>query len=322
MTRAHSLAAIAGVFIPAVLATPTGPAAAQAYPERIVEIIVPSTPGSSADILGRILAESMSSQFGQRFLVLNKPGASSILGTAEVARAKPDGHTLMHSAVFAITVQPLTERQTGYTAKSFEPICQTFKNDQAIVARQGTYKTLADIMTASKAKDGGLNYGSPGLGTIPHLSMAELSQISKVPFNHVPFKGPAESIAMTLGGQIDFAVAPLTAAAKSGLAMPALFAEKRNPAIADVPTVKEQGFDVSPLSIGGLLAPAGLPADVKKKLEAACLKARDSEPFQRMVKTTLQPSDYFADAAGFAKNLDKDVEDKRRLLTALGMVKN
>jgi tripartite-type tricarboxylate transporter receptor subunit TctC len=312
-----SIAAIAAACL-----APAGSAAAQGYPDRIIEMIVPSTPGSSADILGRILGDNMGSQLGQRFIVLNKAGASSILGTAEVARAKPDGYTLMHSAVFSITVQPLTERQTGYTAQSFEPICQTFKNDQVIVARQGTYKNVADIMAASKAKPGGLNYGTPGLGTIPHLSMAELSQISKVEFNHVPFKGPAESIQMTLGGQIDFAVAPLTAAANSGLVMAGLFAEKRNPSIPDVPTVKEQGFDVSPLSIGGLLGPAGLPADVKSKLENACKVAMQSEAFQRIVKTTLQPSDFSADSAGFAANLNKDVVDKRRLLTALGMVKN
>jgi tripartite-type tricarboxylate transporter receptor subunit TctC len=299
-----------------------GPAAAQSFPDHIIDIVVPSTPGSSADILGRVLADGMATKLGQRIVILNKPGGSSILGTADVARAKPDGYTLMHGAIFSITVQPLTERQTGYTAKSFDPICQTFKNDQVIVARQGTYKNLAEIMAASKAKAGGLNYGSPGLGTIPHLSMAELSRISKVPFNHVPFKGPAESIAMTLGGQIDFAVAPLTAAAKSGLFMPALFAEQRNTSIPDVPTVKEQGFDVAPLSIGGLLGPAGLPADVKKKLEAACIAARDTEAFQRIVKNTFQPSDYFADSAGFAKSLNKDVADKQKLLTALGMVKN
>ena len=137
----------------------------------------------------------------------------------------------------------------------------------------------------------------------------------------MPFRGPPETIQMTAAGQIDFAVAPLTAAASSGLAMPGLFAEKRNTSIPDVPTVKEQGFDVAPLSIGGLLAPAGLPADIKKKLEAACITAKGSEPFQRIVKNTFQPSDYFADSAGFAANLNKDVEDKRRLLTALGMVK-
>ena len=81
-------------------------AAAQSYPDRIIEMVVPSTPGSSADILGRILGDSMGAQLGQRFVVLNKPGGSGILGTAEVARAKPDGYTLMHGAAFSVTVQP------------------------------------------------------------------------------------------------------------------------------------------------------------------------------------------------------------------------
>ena len=299
-----------------------GSAAAQTYPDRIVEFVVPSTPGASADILGRILADSMSAQFGQRFVVLNKPGAGGVLGTAQVAQAKPDGYTLLHGAAVSVTVAPLTERQAGYTDKSFEAICQTFKNDQVIVARPNTYKNVADLIAASKAKAGGLNYGSPGLGTIPHLAMAELSQITQVPFNHVPFKGPAESIQMAIAGQIDFTVAPLTAAAGSGLFMPGLFAEKRNASIPDVPTVREQGFDVAPLSIGGLVAPAGLPADVKQKLERACMTAMQSEAFQRIVKTTFQPGDFAADSAGFAANLTKDVAAKRRLLTALGMVKN
>ena len=317
MTRRRTITAA----IAAVAFGLTATAAAQDYPDRIIEMIVPSTPGSSADIVGRILVDSMGAQLGQRFVVFNKPGGASILGTAEVARAKPDGHTLMHGAVFSITVQPLTERQTGYTDKSFDPICQTFKNDQVIVARPNTYKNVADLIAASKAKPGGLNYGSPGLGTIPHLSMAELSQITKVEFNHVPFKGPAEAIQMALAGQIDFSVAPLTAAASSGLVMPALFAEKRNSSIPNVPTVKEQGFDVAPLSIGGLLGPAGMPANVKRKLEDACKTAVQSEAFQRIVRNTFQPSDFFADSAGFAAHLAKDVADKRRLFTALGMVK-
>jgi len=308
----------------AILAAAACPcaAAAQSYPDHIIELVVPSTPGASADLLGRVLADGMAERLGQRLVVLNKPGAGGIVGMSEVARAKPDGYTLIHGAVYSVTVQPLTERQVSYTHKSFEPICQTFKNDQVIVARPGTYKSVADLLAASKEKPGGLNYGTPGLGTIPHLAMAELAQITKVPFNHVPFRGPPESIQMTAAGQIDFAVAPLTAAANSNMAMPGLFALKRNPAIPDVPTVKEQGIDVAPLSIGGLLAPAGLPAEIKQKLEAACIAARDTEPFQRIVKNTLQPADYFADAAGFAANVSQDVEDKRRLLTALGMVKN
>ena len=294
---------------------------AQGYPDHPIDLIVPATPGSSADIIGRVLTDMMAARLGQRFVIYNKPGAGGVLGTAEAARAKPDGYTLMHVAAYSVTVQPLTERQAGYSAQSFVPICQTFKNDQVIVVRPNSYKTLAELVAASKAKPGGLDFGSPGLGTIPHLAMAELSQITKVPFNHVPFKGPAESIQMTLGGQIDFAVAPLTAAAGSGLAMPALVAEKRNPSIPDVPTVKEQGFDVSPLSVGGMFGPAGLPAEIKTKLESSCKTAVQSEPFRRIVKQTFQPADYFQDSAGFAANLAKDVEAKRRLLTSLGMVK-
>ena len=298
-----------------------GGAAAQGYPDHIIELVVPATPGSSADILGRVLADGMATALGQRIVVLNKVGAGGMLGTAAVAQAKPDGYTLVHTAVYAMTVQPLTERQVSYTHKSFDPICQTFKNDQVIVARPNTYKNVADILAASKAKSGGLNYGTPGVGTIPYLSIAELSQITKVPFNHVPFRGPPESIQMTAAGQIDFAVAPLTAAASSNLAMPGLFALKRNPSIPDVPTVIEQGFNVAPLSIGGLFAPAGLPDDVKRKLDNACKAAMQTDAFKRIAKSTFQPSDFSADMAGFKANIAKDVDDKRRLLTALGMVK-
>jgi tripartite-type tricarboxylate transporter receptor subunit TctC len=299
-----------------------GQAAAQSYPDRIVELVVPATPGSSADILGRVLADGMAAALKQRFVVLNKPGAAGMLGMAEVARAKPDGYTLVHGAVYSITVQPLTERQTGYTHKSFEPICQTLRNDQVIVARRGTYKNVADLIAATKTKPGGLNYGTPGLGTIPHLSMAELSQIAHVEFNHVPFRGPPESIQMVAAGQIDFAVAPLAAATSSDLAMPGLFAPQRNPAIPDVATVKEQDFDVAPLSIGGLFAPAGLPADVKTKLREACNTALHSDAYLRIAKATAQPPDYYADGPAFAASIAQDVEDKRRLLTSLGLVKN
>ena len=99
---------------------PLAGAAAQGYPDRNVELVVPSTPGSSADILGRILADGLSERLGQRFVVLNKPVAGGVVGTAAVAQAKPDGYTLMHAAAVSITVAPLTERQAGYTAKSFE----------------------------------------------------------------------------------------------------------------------------------------------------------------------------------------------------------
>jgi tripartite-type tricarboxylate transporter receptor subunit TctC len=304
--------------IATALAGFAGSAAAQIYPERTVEIILPTTPGSSADILGRVLAEGLQAQLGKPFIIVNKPGASGVIGSTAVASAKPDGYTLLHGATFSITVQPLTDKQVSYTYKSFEPICQTFKNDQVIVVPPNSpLKTARDLVEAAKRKPGALNVGIPGTMTIPHLAMIELARQAKVEFNTIPFKGPAEEIQFTRSGQLDFSSVPLTAAAGSGLHMPGIFAMARNAALPDVPTFKEQGFEVAPLSFGGLLGPAGLAADVKRKLSDACITTMRSEAAQRVAKNTLQPPDYFADSAGFAHNLELDVAEKTRLLGTL-----
>src|SRR5579862_2317968 len=165
----------------------------------------------------------------QAVIVVNKPGANGVLGSADVARAKADGYMLMHGATYSVTVQPLTDKDAGYTVKSFTPICQTFKNDQVIVVPPDSpLKTAKDIVEAAKQKPGALNVGIPGIATIPHLAMIQLAQQAQVEFNDVPFKGPAEEIQNTRSGQLDFSAVPLTAAAGSGLAMPGLFAATRN----------------------------------------------------------------------------------------------
>jgi tripartite-type tricarboxylate transporter receptor subunit TctC len=293
-------------------------AAAQDYPERVVQIVVPATAGSSADILGRVLADGLSSQLGKPFIVVDRPGANGVIGTADVARAKPDAYTLMHGATYSVTVQPLVDKQAGYTYKSFTPICQTFKNDQVIVVPpNSSLKTARDLIEAAKRKPGAVNVGIPGIATIPHLAMIALADEAKVEFNNIPFKGPAEEIQNTRSGQIDFAAVPLTAAAGSGLAMPGLFATTRNPSLPDVPTFKEQGYDDAPLSFGGLLGPVGMPDAIKRKLETACMAIMKGEAFQRVVKHTFQPADYFADSAGFARNLAIDVAEKTKLVAIL-----
>jgi len=320
MARIPAAAAALAALTALTQAAPT--ARAQGYPERTVEITVPSSPGATADMLGRALADSFTQQLGQRFIVVNKAAAAGVVGSAAVAHAKPDGYTLLHGAAFSLTVQPLTDKQTGYTHKSFEPICQTFKNDQVIVVRPDSpLKSAADLIAAAKAKPGGLNYGHPGIGTIPHLAMTEFSGMAKVEFNQVPFKGPSEAVQMTLGGQIDFAAVPLPTAASSGLRMPALFAPARNPAIPDVPTMKEQGFDVAPLSFGALVGPAELPADITRKLADACRVAAQSDAYKQLAKNVFQPADYYGDSATLAANMDKNVAEKKRLLGALGLLK-
>jgi tripartite-type tricarboxylate transporter receptor subunit TctC len=298
------------------------PALAQTYPDRPVEIVVPSTPGATADVLGRVLAEGLTRELGQRFIVVNKAGAGGVIGTAGVAQAKPDGYTLLHGAAVSLTVLPLTDMQAGYDHRSFEPICQTFKNDQVIVVRsESNLKSAGDLVNAARTKPGGLNYGHPGNATIPHLAMIEFSRMAGVQFNQVPFKGPAEAVQMTHAGQLDFAAVPLASAAGSGLRMPGLFAVARNPAIPDVATMKEQGFAVAPLSFGALVGPGGLPAEVKRKLAEGCQAATHAEAYVRIAKSAFQPDDYYGDSAALARNLDEDVAEKRRLLGTLGLLK-
>jgi tripartite-type tricarboxylate transporter receptor subunit TctC len=310
-------ATVAGIIAIAVAATG---AAAQDYPARTVQIIVPSTPGSSADILGRMLGDGLTVRLAKPFVIVNRPGANGVIGAADVARATPDGYTLMHGAAYSLTVQPLTDKDATYTYKSFTPICQTFKNDQVIVVPPNSpLKTVRDLIDAAKQKPGALNVGIPGVATIPHLAMLQLAQLAGVEFNDVPFKGPAEEVQNTRSGQLDLAVVPLTAAAGSGLAMPGIFAERRNPRLADIPTVREQGYDVAPLSLGGLFAPAEIPEEVSRKLDNACTYVVRGYAYQNVAKETFQPPDYFADSAGFAHNLGLDIAEKARLVPMLNM---
>jgi len=295
-------------------------AAAEDYPERTVQIIVPTTPASSADILGRMLADGLSVRLGKPFIVIDKPGANGVLGTADVARAKPDGYTLMHGATYSISVQPLIDKDAGYTYESFTPICQTFKNDQVlVVSPDSPLKTAADIVAAAKKKPGALSAGIPGIATIPHLALVQWAQQAGIEFNDIPFKGPAEEIQNTRNGQLDFAAVPLTAAVGSGLAMPGIFADTRNPSLPDVPTLREQGFDVAPASYGGLLGPAGMPEDVARKLENACTAVVRAKAYQSVVKETYQPPNFFADSAFFLLDLRRDVEEKARLVGLLNL---
>lgn len=294
-------------------------ARAQGYPERPVEITVAFSPGAVTDVLGRALAEGLSTQLGQRFIVVNKTGATGAIGSAAVARAKPDGYSLLFAPAVSLTVVPLSNKQAGYDHKSFEPICQTFINEMVVVVRPDSpFKIAGDLVAAARARPGIVNYAHLGIGSIPHLAMVEFAQVAKADFNAIPFKGDADVMQQVLGGQVDLGAVTLSSAAGGGLRMLALFGNARNPSIPDVPTMREQGFDVAPYSFGGLLAPAGLPADVKTRLASGCKAAAQSEAYAKLAKSLFQPSQYYVDGAAFASALEKDVADKTRLLMTLG----
>jgi tripartite-type tricarboxylate transporter receptor subunit TctC len=306
----------------AVCATTVPAALAQNYPERPIEVTVPFSPGAVTDVLGRALAEGLGSALGQRAIVVNKAGATGAIGTAAVARAAPDGYSLLFAPAVSITVLPLSNKQVGYDLKAFDPICQTFKNEMVIVVNPSSpFKSVGELVAAARARPGAVNYGHLGVASIPHLAMVEFSQVAKVDFNAIPFKGDADVMQQLQGGQLDFGAVVLSSAAGSGLRILGLFADARNPATPETPTVREQGFAVAPVSFGGLLAPAGLPAPVIAKLAAACDAAAHGALYAKLAHSVFQPTDYFADAPSFTVNLQKDVADKSRLLALLGELK-
>lgn len=316
----HFLISTAAVL---ALAAATTVVSAQTYPTKPVEIVNPYPPGGATDIMGRALAEGFAKEFGHPFVVVNRPGANGAVGTAAVARAAPDGHMLLFTAAVSIVVNPLTQpRAAQYTHESFDHLCQTFKNEMVIVAHpDAPYKSVADIVAAGKAKPGAVNYGILGIGSIPHLSMVELAQAAGVELNAIPFKGDADVLAQVMGRHVEFGAAVLASAVRSNVRILGLFSSQRNPSIPDVPTVREQGYDVAPASIGGLSAPRGLPEDVKARLESVCKTAAASDSFGKLMKSLHQPADYFADGATYARELAADAVVKERMLGQLGLLK-
>ncbi|MBX9829923.1 MAG: tripartite tricarboxylate transporter substrate binding protein [Xanthobacteraceae bacterium] len=286
------------------------------YPNRVVKIVNPYVAGSTTDILARGLAAGLSTRLGQQFIIENKPGAGGALGTAAVARGDADGYTLLFAPALVLSVYPQARKDTGYEPAALVPVCQTFTNAMALaVAPESPIKNVADLVAAAKQKPGALNYGHQGVLTIPHLAMEEFLQTAQIDIKDIPFRG--EPLVMTdlIGGRIDVASIVLGSASGQNIRVIGVFAETRHPAFPDVPTVKEQGFDVSPASFGGLMAPAATPAPVVARLAGACAGAAKDEAYATTAKRAAQPDDYYGDAAAFSQRLKRDVERKAAVLT-------
>jgi tripartite-type tricarboxylate transporter receptor subunit TctC len=202
------------------------------------------------------------------------------------------------------------------------PICQTFENQMALIVRPDSpLQSVRDVVELARASPDRTSYAATAAGTITHLAAAALADAAKVKLNHVPFRGDGELRGQLVGGHVDFASVTLASAAAAGpsVRVIGIFAAARNPTLPDAPTVKEQGYDVAPTSFGGLFAPAGVPGDVMARLATGCRFAVQQPAYTDLAKRLHQGSDYYADAAAFAKRLELDVAEKRQLLMRLGL---
>lgn len=280
---------------------------AQSYPSRPITMIVPFTPSTGNDILARIIGPKISQRWGQPVVVDNKPGASGTIGAEAVAKAAPNGYTLMlHSMTFTIT--PALLKNLAYDpVKDFTHIAKLAIGSMALVVNANVLpaKNLDELVAYIKARPGKVNYGSPGNGTPQHLSIELLKQRLGLDLVHVPYKGQSNVIADLLGGQVQLMMMPVHAAiphAKAGrLNVIAVSGESRSVLASNAPSFAELGLKNLDIDLYFWIAgPAGVPKEIVQKWnqEIAAILAladvRESLLTQGLVPDTVTPEELTA----------------------------
>jgi len=265
-------------------------AGAQAFPSKPITLVVPFPPGGSSDALARALTTNLSQSLGQPVIVESKPGAGSTVGADYVAKAKPDGYTLLMGAVHHTIATSVYKKLPYDFDKSFAPITTVALVPNVLVVNAKSSATdVKSLVALAKSQPGKLSYGSNGNGTLQHLIGTQFSGQTGVELLHVPYKGSAPLTTDLLGGQVDMSfdtLTPLVQHIKGGkLRALAVTTAKRSSTLPDVPTLAESGlagFDQG--TWFGVLAPAGTPKEIVVKLNAEMVKIIKSADFKKRME--------------------------------------
>ena len=310
----HTFAAALFAFAPLALGQ-------DAYPSRPVTMIVPFPPGGVADIVGRPLAAVMEKTLKQPVIVVNRTGAGGAVGMAAVAKAVPDGYTIL-MGLSSISIFPESDRINGktpaYELKEFAPIALVTADPTVLVVRADSpYKTLKDFVDAAKANPGKINYSSSGVYGTLHVAMEIFANAAGIKLFHVPYQGGGPAVTALLGGQVEaLASGPAAAIGQiNGGKMRALasWSEKRLALLPDLPTFKELGYDAEFYIWAGVFAPAATPGPVLARLREAVRNGVSDPDFRGTMEKVATPIAYL-DAPEFQKYWDQDA---RRLAVAL-----
>jgi tripartite-type tricarboxylate transporter receptor subunit TctC len=279
------------------LAAAQSPVGAQAYPGRPVRIIAQFTPGTSTDILARVIGQKLTESWGQQVVVDNRPGAGGLVGTEMGAKAAPDGYTLTMAVSSGFGINPTLYTRLPYDAvKDFAPITNIALTPQTLVANPGfTAKTVKEFVAAAKAKPGQINFASLGSGSTSHLTMEMFRSAAGIRLNHVPFKGSPDAHANLFSGQVPVmfdaipAVLPHVKAGKlRGLG---IGSAQRSPFLPEVPTIAESGFPgFEAVGWIGIAAPAKTPPAVLDRLHDEIVRIiNTSEMKERLATLAFTP---------------------------------
>ena len=274
-------AAIFAAFVAAVAAAGhAGSASAEVYPNRPVRIVVPYSPGGTTDILARALAQKLAEALGQQVVVDNRPGAAGMIGADLVAKAAPDGYTVLMASVAEVAInQSLYGKMTYDPVRDLAPVTLAGVTPLILVIHPSIpASSVEELLAHTKAKLGQFTFGSPGNGSVQHLSGELVKTVAHVDWVHVPYKGAPAVLADVLGGQVSMFFAGMPPAmphVKTGrLRALAVTTAKRSPAAPEIPTMEEAGvpgFDIS--NWFGVFVPAATPKDVIAKLNREISKA-------------------------------------------------
>lgn len=264
------------------------PLAAQQFPNRPIRLVVGFSPGGNSDVSARLVAARFSEALNTSVVVDNRAGAAGVVAAQIVARSPADGHTLAWSSQGALVINQLLDKNPPYkTETAFAPIARTFTYGNALIVRPDfPAKTVTDIVSMAKQKPGDINYATQGVGSAGHLAGQMFQNVAKVKLEHVPYKGGSDVIAALLGGDVRVGFAATTTAAniRSKIRVLAVTSAERDPSLPDVPSMREAGLAGYDATFWfGLMAPAGTPAAIVKRLNAL-LREVLTDP--AIVKTT------------------------------------
>jgi tripartite-type tricarboxylate transporter receptor subunit TctC len=287
------LLAVAALAMPATAQL----AQAQDFPTRPVRIVVAFPPGGPTDFVGRVVADKMTAELGQRVYIDNKPGANGTLGGGDIAKSDPDGYSLFLTTAGAVTVSPHIMPDMPYDAlRDFAPVALVTKVTEVLVVTPKLgIKTVKELVALAKEKPGTISFASTGIGSPPHLTQILLDKSAGVQFLHVPYRGAAPALTDLLGGQVEVLVADmpvLIAQIQAGTLLPlGVASDKRDAVLPDVPTFAEQGYpNTNASNWYALLAPAKTPPAVIAKLNKAVNDAlNDPQVHDKLVKTGATP---------------------------------
>jgi tripartite-type tricarboxylate transporter receptor subunit TctC len=283
---------LAASLVAAAFTALPGLVAAQGYPARPMRLVVPFPPGGSTDILARALGQKLAEVWGQQVIVDNRPGAGGSIGAEAVAKAAPDGYTLLMAHIGTLAVNPALYPKLGYdAAKDFAPVSLVAIVPNVLVVHPSVpAKNVAELIDYARKNPGKLNYSSGGNGSAAHLAMEYFKLQTKTDIVHVPYKGTVPAVTDLIAGQVSLTMTGAPAVmphAQSGkLRALGVSSTARLDAFAQVPTIAESGvpgFDATQWY--GVVAPAGTPADIIAKLNAAIVAIMSSREMKDRLNT-------------------------------------